>query len=101
MKEHFAGKEVGYGGAISVVIGVQHFHIHGKKDPYYTMILMITYGTLGRIFNGKKQHINREMVRFKYPEISLNHYTYQHAVDDNNNSQKSPISMEKNWVTSC
>ena len=56
---------------------------------------------LGENFQWQKKHISREMVRFKYPEIALNHYTYQHAVDDNNNSQKSPISMDKTWVTSC
>ena len=45
MKENVSGKKVVYADAISGVIGGQHFHIHVMKDPNYTMMFMVTYGT--------------------------------------------------------
>ena len=64
------------------------------------MMLMRTYETLDKSGNGRKRRINGETVRFKYPEIFWNHYTYQNDVDDHNNLRQSPISIEKTWVTS-
>ena len=100
VKEQFSGKEVGYDDAISRVIYGQKFHMHGMKEPYYTMMLMTTYGTLNRTGNERKKHFNGETVRFKYPDIVQNHYTYQHNVDNKNNRQQSTISIEKKWATS-
>ena len=42
----------------------------------------------------------RETVRFNYPEIVRDRYTYRHTVDDHNNRRKSPLSIEKTWATS-
>ena len=67
MKYQFSGKEVGYSDTIFGVIGGQHFHIHGTKDPDYTMMLMPTYGNLERRDNDRKWRINGETVQFKYP----------------------------------
>ena len=53
-----AGKEVGYDDAISRLIDGQHFRIYGMKEPYYTMILMTTYGTLEISGNDRKWRIN-------------------------------------------
>ena len=48
MQGPFSGMEVGYADAISGVIDGQHFHTHGMKEPYYTMMFMTTYGTMER-----------------------------------------------------
>ena len=97
---HFAGKEVGYDDAIYELICGQHFHIHGMKYPDYTMMLVTTYGTSERVVNKRKHSINGEAVEINYQDIVQNHYTYQHADDDHNNLQKSPIRIEKAWATS-
>ena len=76
VKEHFYGKDLGYADAIAVVIDCQHLHINVSKDQYYTVMLMKTHVPLKRSDNGRKWRVNREMVRFNYPEIICNHYTY-------------------------
>ena len=69
-------------------------------DTYFTMMFTIAHGTLNRIGNEIKCCVNRETVRFKYPEIVWDQYTYHHAVDNQNNHQKSPIRIKKTWATS-
>ena len=71
-----AGKEAGYVDAIYGVIDGQHFHIYGMKDPNYTMTLITTYGTLEISVNERKWYINGDIMRFKYPGIIWNYYTY-------------------------
>ena len=36
---------------------------------------------------------------FNYPEVVGNHFLYRHSVDDHNNKQHSPISLEVVWAT--
>ena len=36
--EKYSGNEIGYAYAIYGVINGQYSHIHGMKEPYYTMI---------------------------------------------------------------
>ena len=90
-------KEAGYSDAISGVTDGQHFHINGTKDPDYTMMLMNTYGTLERRGNERKRCKDGATVKFKYPNIIWNQYTYQNYVDDHNNCPKSTISIENTW----
>ena len=95
-----AGKELGYADTTTGVIDGQHFNIHGKKEPYYTMMLMTTYGTLESSGNERKWRSNGETVRSKYPEIVRNHYICRHAVDDRKNRRQSPVSIEKTCTIS-
>ena len=37
--------------------------------------------------------------KFHYPEVVGNHFLYRHSVDDHNNKQHSPISLEVVWAT--
>ena len=90
----------GYYDAISGLIDGQNFHIHGVKDPDYTIMITTPYDTLERGGDERKRCSNRKPVWSKNPDIFCNHYTYWHYVDDNNNHRKSPISIEKTWATS-
>ena len=36
--------------------------------------------------------------KFNYPEVVGNHFLYQHPVNDHNNKQHSPISLEVVWA---
>ena len=67
MNYHFYGKGVGYSDAISGVIYGQQFHIHGMKEPDFTMVVMATYVLLERSGNDIKRRVNGETVLFKYP----------------------------------
>ena len=100
VKYNFAGKEVGYAGAISGVIYSQHFHILGVKDLDYTVTLMAAYGSLEISFNEVKRRVNEDTMRFNYPEVFWNHYKYRHAVDNHNNHQQSHVNIDKTWSTS-
>ena len=35
---------------------------------------------------------------FNYPEVVCNHFLYRHSVDDHNNKQHTPISLEVVWA---
>ena len=80
------------------------FHVYAMKELDYIMSLMSTYGT--------NDHDNRKETQwdwkegamtksasFKYPEVIHNHFMFQHAVDDHNGKQHSPISLEVVWAT--
>ena len=41
----------------------------------------------------------KKTTKFNYPEVVGNHFLYQHSVDDHNNKQHSPISLEVVWGT--
>ena len=80
------------------------FHVYAMKEPDYVMSLMSTYGTSQR--NGKET--TREWVdgsgnsqknKFNYPQVVGNHLLYQHSIDDHNNKQHPPISLEVVWAT--
>ena len=72
---------MGYYDALSGVIGGQHFHIHGMKDPDKTMVLMIIYGILERSENEKNRRAIVDMIQFNCPDIVINQYTYRHRRD--------------------
>ena len=79
-------------------------YLFGMKEPNYTMMLMATYGTLGREGDEKTRTYTvertRKIVKFKYPEVVYTHYQYRDVIDNNNSMRMSPISMEETWMTS-
>ena len=50
------------------------------KETYYTVMLIITYGTLERSGNEINWYVNKYLMQFKYTEIVCNQYTYQNYV---------------------
>lgn len=99
--EHFANKNVGDADALSGLIDAVLFYLYGMKEPDYVMTLMTTYGTLERLGEEKRQKLNDGTNGiFCYPVIIHNHFKYCHAVDDHNNRQQLPISIERTWTTS-
>ena len=40
----------------------------------------------------------KQQKTFHYPEVMGNHFLHQHSVDDHNNKQHSPISLEVVWA---
>ena len=46
--EHFKDKQVGFADALPGMLDGIPVYIFGMKEPDYTMMLMATYGTLGR-----------------------------------------------------
>ena len=80
------------------------FHVYAMKEPDYVMSLMSMYGT--NQCSGKERTCewvdgsrNSQKSKFSYPEVVGNHFLYQHSVNDHNNKQHSPISLEVVWVT--
>ena len=43
--------------------------------------------------------VGQKNKKFHYPKVVGNHFLYQHSVDDHNNKQHSPISLEVVWAT--
>ena len=72
------------------------FHIISMKEPDYVMMIMTTYGTLGRHYmvNGVKH-----VTTFRYPEVVSNHYHYWDVIDNHNSYRMHPLSMEETWMT--
>ena len=58
------------------------------KDPYYTMMLIKTYGALERSGNDRNCYVNGNMVQLNYPYVVQKQYTYGHDVDDHNNRRQ-------------
>ena len=72
MKDNLYEKGVGYADSFFGIIDGQYFHIHGIKNPYYTIMFMTTYSTLDRSDNEIKRNVNRKTALFKYPRIVKN-----------------------------
>lgn len=92
---HFEAKEVGAADALPGVLDGVPFHIYALKEPDYVLTLMSTYGTMETFGEEKK----RGPIRFKYPEVVHNHYTYRDAVDNNNKCRMYPIAIEESNKT--
>ena len=90
------------------------FHVYAMKEPDYVMSLMYMYGT--NLQTGKEtgwmgvaQSNKRHSTTLRLWEIIFctghsvgNHFLYWDSVDDHNNKQHSPISLEVVWVAkSC
>ena len=80
------------------------FHVYAMKEPDYVMSLMSMYGT--NLRSGKEtccewvdSDRTKKTTKFNYPEVVGNHFLYRHSVDDHNNKQHSPISLEVVWGT--
>ena len=80
------------------------FHVYAMKEPDCIMSVMLTYGT--NLRSGKETCCEwvdsdgtKKTTKFNYPEVVGNHFLYQHSVDDHNNKQHSPISLEVVWGT--
>ena len=78
-------------------------HYGGGALPDYIMSLMSTYGT--KQHSGKETTHewvdgsgNSQKTKFNYPEVVGNHFLYHHPIDDHNNKQHSPISLEDVWA---
>ena len=79
------------------------FQVYAMKEPDYVMSLMSTYGT--NQHSGKETTHewvdgsgNSKKTKFNYPEVVGNHFLYCHSIDDHNNKQHSPISLEVVWA---
>ena len=79
------------------------FHVYAMKEPDYLMSLMSMYGTNQQ--SGKETTHewvdgsgNSQKTTFNYPELMGTHFLYHHSVDDHNNKQRSPISLEDVWA---
>ena len=103
IKAHFDGKDVGDCDSWKGVMEEVPFHVYAMKEPDYVMSLMSTYGT--NLQTGKetsREWVDRDGTKkngkFNYPEVVGNHFLYQHSVDNHNNKQHSPISLEVVWA---
>ena len=75
------------------------------KEIEYVMLIMKKYGTLENLEGSYTQRrckgAGGELVTklFNYREVFGNNFNYKHQVNNNKNSQNSPISFERNWAT--
>ena len=103
IKEHFKDKEVGTAEAWRGELDDVPFHVYCLKEPDYVMSLMSTYGVME--VRGKEQTRSykkdgaTKTVKFQYPEVVHNHFTYRDSVDSNNSSRMDPIALEEVWKT--
>ena len=104
--QHFANEEVGSADALQGQLDGVPVYIYGMKEPDYTMMLMVTYGTLVKQGEEKTRNFmdggSKVVKKFKYPEVLYNHYQFWDVIDNNNNNSMrlSLISMEETWMTS-
>ena len=102
---HFDFKEISTTDSLPGTMDGVSFKIHCMKDEDYVMKLIATYGALKPIDDGRTQRSvtrrtgQRENVSFLYTEPFFNHFQYRHQVDDHNNLQHSPISLEESLST--
>ena len=64
---------------------------------------MTSYGVEGRQGPEQVRAIQdsgtTRKVRFKYPEVCANHYSYRDSVDNHNGRRMHPIAIEEQWKT--
>ena len=104
IKAHFDGKDVGDCNSWKGMMEEVPFHVYAMKEPDYIMSLISTYGT--NLRTGKETSCEwvdsggvKKNGKFHYPEVLGNHFLYRHSVNDHNNKQHSPISLEVVWAT--
>ena len=88
IKSHFDGKDVGDCDAWKGQMDEVDFHVYVMKEPDYVMSIMSTYGT--NQWTGKEMHrelVGGEQKIFLYPEVTGNHFLFQHSIDDHNNKR--------------
>jgi hypothetical protein len=101
----FKDSKVGDVGSLAGKLQQERFVFFCMKEEDHVMKLMAMYGALKRggdesvtqrliTRNGQKENVS-----FKYTEPFLNHFKYQHQVDDHNNLRHSPISLEDSLST--
>ena len=78
-------------------------HVYAMKKSDYVMSLMSMYGT--NLQTGKDTSCEwvdkngmKQQKTFHYPEVVGNHFLHWHSIDDHNNKQHSPISLEVVWA---
>ena len=102
---HFTNEEAGKADAIKGVLDNVPFYLFAMKEPDYMMQIMSMYGTLRNLGEEKTQHftINGvcQVVKFCYPKVVHNHYTYRDVIDNHNLQHMHPIAMEETWMTAC
>ena len=74
------------------------------KEPNYVMKIMCKWMTLDDFEGGQTQWDYfvdnfKTTKTFCYNQPFRMHYKFRHQVDDNNNRQHSPISVERTWAT--
>ena len=104
IKDHFSNKDPGSFDAIKGKMDNTDFCIYGMKEPDYVLMFMTSYGVEGR--QGLEQvravqdgGVTRK-VRFHYPEVCANHYSFRDtSVDSHNGRRMHPIVIEEQWYT--
>ena len=100
IKSYFDGKDVGDCDARKEQMDKVDFHVYMMKEPVYVMSIMSTYGTnqwMGK--ETQRDFVGGERKKNFYPEVFGNHFLIRHSVDDHNNKQHPPISIEEIWAT--
>ena len=102
IRQHFDDKAVGNCDSWKGNMEEVPFHVYTIEEPDYVMSLISTYGT--NLCSGKEtccewvdSQGTKKTTKFNYPDVVGNHFLYQHSVDDHNNKQHSPISLEIVW----
>ena len=108
---HFANKEVGDFDIMELKLDGEDLCIHAMKEDGYVLSFMSSFGT-GQRMGGHQQRTvvgedgAQKKVKFQYPEIVHNHYSYRDAVDNHNGRRMFPVAIEEqlkthrwpNWV---
>ena len=68
-------------------------------NPYLTQFSSISGGNYITTREWVDGSGNRQKHKFNYPEVVGNHFLYRHSIDNHNNKQHSPISLEVVWAT--
>lgn len=109
IREYFVDKDMAHADALPGTLREEKFHIVCMKEPEYVSMQMTTFGTLQEVEGHKTRRnwttrVGREppvshSKSFNYIENFSLYFKNRHQIDDHNNRQHAPISIEKTWGT--